>query len=382
MKIAILTTTHPYNDGRIFQKEARSLAKKHAVTIIAPGNISDSFNEENIKIITVNKSKSILYHPLTILRIFLVSRRVQADVYHCHEPDSFVVGLILKYLNGKPVIYDIHEDWPDELPFDIGFQYGTSFQKTLTRILDRVELLLSQRADGIITVCESLAERFRLKGEIKKNGINPIVIANYSIANKDLPYNPEKSERTIINVAANMHAFYGVREGIVAVDRLRDKHPLLSLTLIGNIRVSLEEIIPDDDKTDWISTTGYLPYQQMYHELNKGSIGLVLIQPIHYHISIALPNKLFDYMLMGLPVVASDLPEIRRVVTDADCGILVNPTDIDAIAKALDYLLTNPAEARRMGENGRRAVIEKYNWGNMETLLLDFYEKLQKNNPR
>lgn len=378
MKISMLTTTHPYNDGRIYQKEARSLAKNHQVTIIAPGDITDSFDEAGIKIITVKKSKSILYHPLTILRIFLAARRIEADVYHCHEPDSFVAGLLLKILNGTPVVYDVHEHWPDELPFDIGFQYGTSFQKALTRILDRVELLLAQRADGVITVCESLAARFRLRGKKRRKGIEPIIVANYSIENLDLPYNPEKSGRTIINVAANMHAFYGVWEGIVAVDRIRDQYPTLSLTLIGNIRVDLQEIIPGNDKADWILTTGYLPYQQMYHEINKGSIGLVLIQPIHYHISIALPNKLFDYMLMGLPVVASDLPEIRRVVEDADCGILVNPADVEVIAEAIDYLLSNPAEARRMGENGRKAVIEKYNWGNMEKVLLEFYETLEK----
>lgn len=378
MKISMLTTTHPYNDGRIFQKEARSLAKKHAVTIIAPGDIPDRFDEAGIKIITVKKPKSLLFHPLTILQIFLAARKVDTDVFHCHEPDSFLVGLLLKYLMGKPVVYDVHEHWPDEIPFDIGFQYGTSFQKALTRILDRIELLLAKRADGVITVCESLSTRFGLRGGKWRKGIEPIIVANYSIANQDLPYNPEKSGRTIINVAANMHAFYGVLEGIVAVNHIRQKHPVLSLTLIGNIRVNLEDIISSDNEADWISTTGFLPYQQMYHEINKGSIGLVLIQPIHYHISIALPNKLFDYMLMGLPVVASDLPEIRRVVEDADCGILVNPTDIDAIAKALDYLLSNPGEARRMGENGRRAVIEKYNWGNMEKVLIDFYESFQK----
>jgi glycosyltransferase involved in cell wall biosynthesis len=372
MKISMLTTTHPYTDGRIFQKEARSLAKKHAVTIIAPCDIPDRFDEAGITIITVKKSKSLLFHPLTILRIFLVARKVDTDVFHCHEPDSFFIGLLLKLFTGLPVIYDVHEHWPDELPFDMGFQYGTPFQKRLTWVLDYMELYLSIYADGVITVCECLAERFRNKG------INSIIVANYSIANRDLPYNPEMSGKTIINVAANMHSFYGVQEGIVAVNRIRHKHPVLSLTLIGNIRVNLEDIIPGDNKADWISTTGFLPYQQMYHEINKGSIGLVLIQPIHYHISIALPNKLFDYMLMGLPVVASDLPEIRRVVEDADCGILVNPTDIDAIAKALDYLLSNPEEARRMGENGRKAVIEKYNWGNMEKVLIDFYETFQK----
>jgi len=182
-----------------------------------------------------------------------------------------------------------------------------------------------------------------------------------------------------VSVAGNMHLFHGILEGILAVERIIPRHTDVSLKLIGNIRFDLEDCVPDMScNYCWIEKTGHLPYRRMYEELSKCYLGLLLFQPHYYNISIGLPNKLFDYMLMGLPVVASDLPEIRRVVEDVDCGILVDPADVEAIAEALDYLLSNPAEARRMGENGRRAVIEKYNWGNMETVLLDFYETLQK----
>ncbi|WP_243669690.1 glycosyltransferase [Methanoculleus chikugoensis] len=96
-----------------------------------------------------------------------------------------------------------------------------------------------------------------------------------------------------------------------------------------------------------------------------GSIGLLVFQPDYYNAYIGLPNKLFDYMLCGLPVVASDFPEIRKVVAETECGVLVDPTDPpDAIAEAITYLLEHPDAARRMGgENGRKAVLERYNWG-------------------
>lgn len=81
-------------------------------------------------------------------------------------------------------------------------------------------------------------------------------------------------------------------------------------------------------------------------------------------------------MLCGLPIVASDFPEIRKVVREAECGVLVDPTDSDAIAEAIVYLMEHPEEARRMGENGQRAVLERYNWGEMEGRLLEVYRSL------
>ena len=81
-------------------------------------------------------------------------------------------------------------------------------------------------------------------------------------------------------------------------------------------------------------------------------------------------------MLLGLPVIASDLPEIRNVVSKADCGILVDPGNVSDIADAIAYLFDHPEEAQRMGANGRRAVLETYNWSAMEADLLQAYRNL------
>jgi glycosyltransferase involved in cell wall biosynthesis len=125
--------------------------------------------------------------------------------------------------------------------------------------------------------------------------------------------------------------------------------------------------------------TGYLPYREMYEALCRGSIALLVFQPDYYNAYIGLPNKLFDYMLCGLPIVASDFPEIRKVVEGAGCGVLVDPTDPGAIAEAIVYLLEHPEEARRMGENGRVAVLERYNWGEMEGRLFGVYRAIGGN---
>ena len=85
---------------------------------------------------------------------------------------------------------------------------------------------------------------------------------------------------------------------------------------------------------------------------------------------------MFEYMSAGVPVIASHFPLWREIIEGNDCGLCVDPLDPAAIAKAIDYLVTHPQEAERMGRNGQRAVAEKYNWGIEEAKLLQLYAGL------
>jgi len=76
----------------------------------------------------------------------------------------------------------------------------------------------------------------------------------------------------------------------------------------------------------------------------------------------AWPTKMFEYMARGLPVVCSNFPLWSDIVGGADCGIAVDPRDATAIADAIRRLNEDPELSRRLGENGRRAVAERYNW--------------------
>ncbi|WP_300998965.1 glycosyltransferase family 4 protein [Methanoculleus sp.] len=366
----MLTSTHGPNDGRIFQKEAKSLAKEHEVAIIAPSDGSGSSIADGIDIVTVKRPDSVALHPLTLLRLFWACLARDADVYHCHEPDALLIGVLAGFLKGKRIVYDIHEHWPSEIPYDIGIRNGTLMQRALSALVSRVEIALARRAESTFAVSESVAARFREKG------LEPIILSNYSIADLDIPYDPNRSGRKLMFVAGNIHSFHGVGECIQAVARVRERYPDVSLTLVGNVREDLDEHVNGSDHNEFITSSGFLPYREMYEKLNEGTAALLVFQPAYYNISIGLPNKLFDYMLLGLPVIASDLPEIRNVVGKADCGILIDPANVSEIVDAISYLFEHPNEARRMGANGRKAVLETYNWSAMEADLLQAYRNL------
>jgi glycosyltransferase involved in cell wall biosynthesis len=126
-----------------------------------------------------------------------------------------------------------------------------------------------------------------------------------------------------------------------------------------------------------VEMVGWVPFDQVPARLASADVALAVLQPIERY-AVALPVKLFEYMACSLPVIISDFPANRAVVAGADCGILVDPSDVDAVAAAMAGLIADPTEARRLGANGRRAFEVQYNWQALEPKLLALYYELSR----
>jgi glycosyltransferase involved in cell wall biosynthesis len=160
-------------------------------------------------------------------------------------------------------------------------------------------------------------------------------------------------------------------EAIARVDL--EKAPVLRLA--GSLAPALQRRIanlPGMRRTDYL---GWLNQERLAEELEQARAGLVLLHPTNNY-RVIRPNKLYEYMAAGLPVIASDFSHWREVIAPAKCGLLVDPLDSRAIAQAVEYLLTHPEEAEAMGERGRRAVIAQYNWQRERHKLVAGYDDL------
>ena len=122
-----------------------------------------------------------------------------------------------------------------------------------------------------------------------------------------------------------------------------------------------------------VKFVSWVPYDEKERLSSQAAMGIVTYLPYANNTS-CLPNKLFDYMLVGLPVIASNFPLYREVVEPHRCGLIVDPARPEEIAEAMIRLIENPAEAREMGQNGRRAVTDRYNWQRESEALLRIYE--------
>ena len=163
----------------------------------------------------------------------------------------------------------------------------------------------------------------------------------------------------------------GTLQMLAAISLTADANARLELA--GNFQNKSHEAAAQSHR-GWRKTVfhGWVGRDKIVEVLSNSRAGLSVLQPTQSYID-ALPVKVFEYMAAGLPVITSDFPSLGQIIKNEDCGITVDPTDQQAIARAMDFILANPAEAEAMGERGRRAVEQIYNWPAEASKMIDFY---------
>lgn len=369
MHIVHLTTVHPPFDTRIFHKQAKTLVEAgYKVTLIAQHEQDEIV--DRVKILALPKPRNRFTRIFGLTwRAFRLAWKQRADVYHFHDPELLLVGILLKLFTKGKVIYDVHEDVPQQILTK--YWIPTLFRRSLAFLLNIMEKLAARFLDAVVVATEGIAEKFSKH--------NPIVIHNYP----DLAMLPTVqsasaggNERVLIYVGG-ISRLRGAIEMVDALECLSNIDKL-RLDLIGRFEPAcLEAELRKAQGYQHVRFLGWLSPEKVYERLAQADIGLVCLHPEPRY-SVALPVKLFEYMAAGLPVVASNFPLWEDIVQGNRCGITVDPLDPREIAEAIEHLLKTPKLRKEMGENGRKAVEEKYNWGAEEKKLLGLYEEISQ----
>lgn len=376
-KVCHITSAHPIFDIRIFIKECVSLAQAgYEVTLLAPddGSVASRSSHNGVQILTIHRPASRWSRFTSGQRDLLrLAKQVDADVYHFHDPDLGLVGLLLARM-GKTVIYDIHEDYPRSFLSSSRDYIPPSARKIVSRLFERLENWATARYAAAVTATPAIGERF------STINAQTVVVNNYPIAKELVSSNGQAWDERPANVvyAGSISFERGLGEMVEAMSRVPG-HLGAKLLLAGGLPDSTEcSVLTRSPGWQHIEALGLLPRQELPDLLNKARAGLVVYHPMPNHIN-AQPNKLFEYLSAGIPIIASDFPLWRKLIDNVGCGLLVDPLDPQAIAAAIEYLLTHPAEAEAMGKRGQRAVEETYSWAAEETKLLGLYSKLTQN---
>lgn len=370
-KVCILTTTHQPYDARVFHKEAKSLAKILDVVLVAPDDEAMSKEVDGVRIITIKKPESKLLHPITMWRTFRAGYQQDCDVYHCHEPGSLFVCAILKFLKRKKLVYDVHEHYASLIASNTIFPNIT--RGIIEAISFKMELVLSRFADYVIVVRGDLETTFK---KVNENVKIIYVCPDLSF----FPLTAVNREDVVVYEGAVDIAKRGLDIFIQSLAIVSKKIKRIKYLVVGTIPDEdlshSTEYLNQNNLTDRFEYTGWVNYDIVFDYLRRAKIGVILLQPVYYNNIMGIPNKLFDCMAAGIPVVASKFPNITEIVEESNCGILVDPADPQEVADAITYLMEHPKEAEEMGGNGRHAIEEKYNWENMEKRLLQIYAEL------
>jgi glycosyltransferase involved in cell wall biosynthesis len=363
MKVCHITSVHRYDDTRIFIKECQSLAQyyeTHLVAVDAPNR-----TENGVHIHGVDKASGGRLNRMTITvkNVFKKALEIDADVYHFHDPELILIGLLLKRKR-KKVIYDVHEDVPRQLMSKDWLP--KIVRKLISRSFEILENYASQKFSAVIVATPHIRDRFR---KIRKDAIdinNYPILAELQVAHNDW----SKKEKAVCYVGV-INRIRGIFEMVEGAGQTNAQ------LLLGGKFVSENDYKNVTDLEGWknVSELGHLSRKEMAEVLSKSCAGLVLFHPLPNHID-AQPNKMFEYMSSGIPVIASDFSLWREIIEGNNSGICVDPLNPNEIAKAVNQLTSNVQEAKRMGENGRKAVESKYNWDKESEKLIRLYQTL------
>ena len=372
--ILIVTSIHSDFDFRIW-KQATSLAKLGLeVYLLAPWKIEDSCVIEGVNMrIFQRVTRRINRFWLIPLRIVkkLLKILPNAQIIHFHDIDLLPLMSIISFF--KPVVYDVHENYPNEML--VRDWIPKPFRLPLYYIVRWVQWFLSKIIKNIVLVVPAQEKDF-LGSNFRK-----LIIWNYASKNiSKFRLNDYNTREQIILNHGGQYLENGSLLMIEIINRLIIRYPNVQLLISDKFqskgfRNQVIEKIKTKGLRQNVKLVPVVAYLDLPKLLNKAAIGLSPVIRAEKSI-LGIPNKFFEFMAFGIPIVASDLPYQTQIIREQNCGLLGQPEKIDTFVCQISKLLDDKIFAKKLGLNGVKAFEEKYNWEAQNTKLLNFYSNI------
>jgi len=380
MKICHISTVHNLFDTRIFYKECKSLANAgYEVYLIATHDMEEIIDGVHIIPLPERKGRFYRFFIKDWLALFKAIK-LNARVYHFHDPELIFVGLILKFFR-KKVIYDVHEDYRTSIPLKGWISFP--FRHFIVRLFDFFERIGIRCFDRIIFAEEYYKNLYFVPEENSIDLLNYPIVGSATVRNDASIMILRKNAFKLIysgNISKD-RGIYNIINSFIVLSKIRMD---VDLYLIGytpsDVFNYIDDIIVKEKLTERVLIVGENEYIKReiidsYYEYMDISIALIPPDPHYYN---KLLTKFYEYMQYGLPIVASDFPVWEEFLCNNQCGITVNPMDPVNVAETIIYLLENSDERRKMGGNGRQSVMKRYNWKTESNKLINLYKELLK----
>ena len=366
-RICFLSSLHPAQDKRVFEKEAVSLAASgYEVFHLCPGEPDEAGTHAGVRIVTFAVLRRLP-------RLYRLARRLRADAYHCNELDSWLVGVLLRLVTRKRVVFDCHEHYPSHMTYRL--QPG--FRRAATALL-RVYM----RVLGLLT--HKVIVPSPLGGDVAFARGRTLEVLNAPWVASHGPSADDGGGKTICRFVhlGVMRRERGSEELLAAMRELRRRERRdYRVVVVGKFgdgrgdefRARAEEL----GVADRLDFHAWMPIDEALAVVRSCQVGLILYQPTLHNNLVALPHKLFDYMNAGLAVIAPEFcVDIASILGEADAGVLTDTSDPVRVAELMESLMDRPRRVAELGANGRRAVVRRYNWEGEARRLVAMYDEL------
>lgn len=296
-----------------------------------------------------------------------------ADLVHAMAYMGIPIGLGLGRRDGAAVIYDARDIYVDAA--NLARLPGPARAFFL-----RIERRWAQRASRVITVnapyAAVMAERFGVP--------SPLVVLNCSYRQAAWTTRPRRfhellglpDDAMVVVYHGGLSRDRGIEQLIDALPRLPARARLV-LMGYGVLEARLRAQMSEPQLAGRLHVVPAVPPTELLAWVGSADVAAMPIQPSTLNHRLTTPNKLFEAMAAGVPIVASDLPGMAPIVRETGSGLVVDPTDAAAIAAAIASILDLPSDEREaIGQRGRDAHLETYNWESQATRLLAEYGRL------
>ncbi|MDT0234139.1 glycosyltransferase [Curtobacterium sp. BRB10] len=361
--IVHVSSAHPWVDNRVHLREARAAADAgYRVRLIAVESDLDA-PPTSVEVVRIPRRSRVRRMVVSTTQALTLALRSRARVVHLHDPELIWTIPVLR-LAGRTVVYDAHEDLPDQV---WGKDYLTHRQRAVFALLSHGLLRVAGTANRVVTATEWTGRRFPAPRRI--------AIHNFPFAR------PEDDAQVGLEARPALVAHVGVLSHDRGIDVLASvvEEPSFPagwrIGMVGSIdRATSTERLRAAEATGRAVHGGVVGPLEARDLLLRARIGVVPFRrtPVTDQI---FPTKLFEYLAAGLAVIATDVPLWRHLLRGVECVTFVPADDPTAIAEAIRRYADDPALLERHGAEARRAAA-RFSWAPEAERLVAMYDDL------
>lgn len=357
-------------DTRLFHRECVSLARWYNVTAIGLGTGEETCH--GVRLVGLCKPRNRLFRMIrTTHQAYLQARRMEADLYHFHDPELIPWAWRL-HRSGKPVVYDIHENMFESLKSKDWLPFKTFFSWCYARMeawaARRFHFVLAER---------SYQDVYKIKYPWKgctlvQNFTPPGFLHHYQKTKR--PVDPLQ-----IFYMGSLDSSYCLEPMLDSIRELRRRHRPVRLILVGRLenplRAAMEQRCCQHGIGDLVEFCGHLDFQQGYARSVDCACGYCFVGD-NANMTESVPRKLYEYLQVGLPVISSGFPLYRSIVESNNLGVCIPECTGNAIADAVEQLVSDPDELNRKAANAVWTSENRYDWETQAQKLRDLYQAI------
>lgn len=367
-----LTTSHPPTDTRILLRECSTLASygydvELHVVIGAPEQAEPVAGPVPVVLHSLpvgGRLARLLLRPWFGL---VVGLRTGRQVIHIHDPEMIVVAPLF-VLAGRSVVYDAHEDVPRQIMAKEWLP--GALRSVASAAFERLENWCTRRVSVVVAATDVIAERFEQ--------IHPLVfrVRNYASTDHFPPPVPTEERSYDACFVGVINAVRGAEQMLAIAQRSGARVIIAGPCHPPELSARFEAVAATTPSFEF---RGPVPHHEAVRIMGDSKLGLLLFQPVPNNVD-AQPNKLYEYLAAGTPVLGPDFPRFADVIgrgaVDDALGVTIDPTSSDDAVAAVRALLDDPARLARLGRRARRVFEDRFSWETELKELLRAYEAL------